>query len=57
MMGVGGTTKRLADSAVKRQTVIIQNAKDFLKWGECQKQSQIKYDYVQNLNATKLEKK
>ena len=44
--GVGGTTKRLADSAVKRQTVIIQNAKDFFMWGECQNQSQIKYDYV-----------
>ena len=43
--GVGGTTKRLADSAVKRQTVIIQNAEDFYNWGKCQ-ESQIKYDFV-----------
>ena len=29
---VGGTAKSLADSAVKRQTVIIQNAEDFYEW-------------------------
>ena len=43
--GVGGTTKRLADSAVKCQTVIIQNAEDFYEWGIHQ-ESQIKYNIV-----------
>ena len=42
---VCGTAKRLADSAVKRQTVIIQNAEDFYGWGKYQ-ESQIKYNFV-----------
>ena len=32
--GVGGTAKRMADEAIKRQKVIIQDAEDFFTWGK-----------------------
>ncbi len=44
--GVGGTAKRLADMAVRRQAIVIQTAQDFYKWGESQVQSLVDYIYV-----------
>ena len=32
--GIGGTSKRLADEAVKEEKVSIQDAPDFMKWAE-----------------------
>ena len=44
--GVGGTSKRLADLAVKRQTHTIQSARDYYQWGASQLHSQTKYCFV-----------
>ena len=32
--GTGGTSKRLADEAVKQEKVSIQDSSDFMKWAE-----------------------
>lgn len=45
--GVGGTTKRMADEAVKQQKATIQDADDFFLWTQAQKEnSSIKYLFV-----------
>lgn len=44
--GVGGTSKRLADLAVKRQTAVIQSAEDYFRWRNSLENSQTKYCYV-----------
>ena len=44
--GLGGTAERMADTAVKRHAVIIQNAEDFFKWGTSQTQSPITYIFI-----------
>ena len=44
--GVGGTAKRQADSAVKRQICSIQNADDFYAWGCTQESSNLHYMFV-----------
>lgn len=44
--GVGGTSKRLADLAVKRQIAVIQSAEDYFHWGDSAGNSQIKYVFV-----------
>ncbi|WAR12325.1 hypothetical protein MAR_026505 [Mya arenaria] len=43
--GVGGTTKRNADNAIKQGKVIIQDAEDFYKWA-IQTEGQIKYKKI-----------
>ncbi|WAR14247.1 hypothetical protein MAR_004352 [Mya arenaria] len=44
--GIGGTTKRNADNAVKQGKFIIQDAGDFFKWAS-QTDSQIEYDKIE----------
>lgn len=44
--GVGGTSKRLADLAVKRQIAVIQSAEDYFHWSDSAENSQIKYIFV-----------
>ncbi|WAR06284.1 LOW QUALITY PROTEIN: hypothetical protein MAR_021653, partial [Mya arenaria] len=44
--GVGGSSKRLADLAVKRQTAVIQSAEDYYNWGKSLANSQTKYAFV-----------
>ena len=44
--GVGGTAKRLADMAVKRQTAVIQSAENFYDWGKSQENSSLRYIFV-----------
>lgn len=44
--GVGGSSKRLADLAVKRQTAVIQSAEDYFNWGKSLTNSQTKYVFV-----------
>ncbi|WAQ99020.1 hypothetical protein MAR_023393 [Mya arenaria] len=43
--GVGGTTKRNADNAIKQGKVIIQDEEDFYKWA-IQTEGQIKYKKI-----------
>jgi hypothetical protein len=49
--GVGGTSKRLADLAVKRQVAVIQSAEDYFHWGETIDKSQIKYVFVPKIGC------
>ena len=50
--GIGGTSKRLADEAVKQEKVSIQDASDFMKWAEeNQLGSAIKFLFVDKKNA------
>ncbi|KXJ26080.1 hypothetical protein AC249_AIPGENE6483 [Exaiptasia diaphana] len=45
--GVGGTTKRMADEAVRQQKATIQDADDFYRWTQREKEnSKIKYLFV-----------
>ncbi|WAR18386.1 hypothetical protein MAR_000224 [Mya arenaria] len=44
--GVGVSSKRLADLAVKRQTAVIQSAEDYYNWGKSLANSQTKYAFV-----------
>jgi hypothetical protein len=44
--GVGGSVKRMADMAVKRQQCVIQNAEDFVSWGNSQEKKTVKYILV-----------
>ena len=49
--GTGGTSKRLADEAVKQEKVSIQDASDFMNWTEeNQLQSAIKFLFVDKNN-------
>lgn len=52
--GVGGTTKRNADNAVKQGKVLIQDATDFFLWAK-QHERGIQYDFVseQEYESTK----
>ena len=50
--GIGGTSKRLADEAVKQEKVSIQDASDFMKWAEeNQLGSAIKFLFVDKKNT------
>ena len=50
--GIGGTSKRLADEAVKQEKVSIQDASDFMKWAEeNQLESVIKFLFVDKNNT------
>ena len=50
--GIGGTSKRLADEAVKQEKVSIQDAPDFMKWAEeNQLKSAIKFLFVDKNNT------
>ena len=59
--GVGGTTKRNADNAVKQNKAVIQDAMDFFAWA-CQSDGEIKYhmitqeDYDRNSMEIEAEK-
>ena len=44
--GVGGTTKRMADEAVKQHKATIQDANDFFQWAKAQTSSTIQYLFV-----------
>ena len=46
--GVGGTTKRNADNAVKQGKALIQDAGDFFAWASS-KDSFIKYERVRRV--------
>ena len=46
--GVGGTTKRNADNAVKQGKAEIQDATDFFAWACSETNSQINYTYITN---------
>ncbi|WAQ99021.1 hypothetical protein MAR_023394 [Mya arenaria] len=54
--GVGGTTKRNADNAVKQGKVLIQDAEDFLTWAS-KEEGGIKYQLIteQEYNHSKTE--
>lgn len=53
--GVGGTTKRNADNAVKQGKVLIQDASDFYAWAT-QNEQGIRYEFVteEDYNLTKI---
>lgn len=57
--GIGGTTKRNADNAVKQGKTIIQDADDFFKWAR-DTESQIEYVQIKedefNLSQEKVDK-
>ena len=55
--GVGGTSKRLADMAVKRHSAIIQSADDIYQWGKSQENSSLKYIFVLNSRCTEVREK
>ncbi|CAC5388320.1 unnamed protein product [Mytilus coruscus] len=44
--GIGGTTKRNADNAVKQGKATIQDAHDFMAWALSESTSQISYRYI-----------
>ncbi|KAJ8047468.1 hypothetical protein HOLleu_06474 [Holothuria leucospilota] len=45
--GIGGTVKRLADEAVKREAAVIQDANDFYAWASQEREaSDIEYVFV-----------
>jgi hypothetical protein len=44
--GIGGTTKRNADNAVKQRKAVIQDGRDFMAWVSSESASQIKYRYI-----------
>ena len=50
--GVGGTTKRNADNAVKQGKAEIQDATDFYAWACSETSSQIIYTYITNEEYT-----
>ena len=55
--GIGGTSKRLADEAVKQEKVSIQDASDFMKWAEeNQLGSAIKFLFVDKRILKKAER-
>ena len=56
--GIGGTSKRLEDDAIKQQKVVIQNANDFFfKWAvPYQSQSAIKYIFVESKEFEEIQK-
>ncbi|KAK3089949.1 hypothetical protein FSP39_007894 [Pinctada imbricata] len=45
--GIGGTTKRNADNAVKQGKATIQDANDFFAWACSETSSNIKYKFIQ----------
>ena len=47
----------MADTAVKRYAVIIQNAEDFCKWGTSQTQSPITYIFVPKTKCDQAQEK
>ena len=60
--GVGGTVKRLADDAVKRETAVIQDAHDFYAWASQEREdSDITYFFVSKqdcaLSAKQIDQK
>ena len=55
--GIGGTTKRNADNAVKQGKATIQDANDFFAWACSETSSHIKYKFIptENFEVTKGE--
>ena len=54
---IGGTSKRLADEAVKHEKVSIQDASDFRKWAEEDHlESAIKFLFVDKNNTKEAER-
>ena len=52
---IGGTSKRLAEEAVKQEKVSIQGASDFMKWAkESQVESAIKFLFVDKKNTEEI---
>ena len=55
--GVGGTTKRLADEAVRQQKATVQSANDFFLWAQAQQaSSSIDYLFVSQEECTRAHK-
>ena len=51
--GLGGTTKRLADEAIRQGKTVIQDAKDFYRWSITSSMHQVSFLYIEKERCEK----